>query len=732
MFFIFQNMQLYDGAKITKEETDILLLSFAMRHSLPDVALSNQLSLLNVLLPQSNLQSKYKFLQSFDFPNAVEYFYCDKCMCTLNFEENETSCPKCSTKYFKLKLKKKNQYFIYIPLKEQIEKLVKSHVYCEINQIDTDCNDITNSSVYKELRAKNVIGINDLTLTWNTDGVNLCKTSKLSMWPIQVIINELPYKTRKNNVLLCGLHYGHKKPDMNMFLEPFATELFDLSINGFNTTTYRHSDAIKIKVHAIVSSVDSVARPSIQNMTQFNGLYGCSYCFQKGERVVVGRGYARVYPFKTNIRPRSIEEHDILVKEAVDSKKIIKGVKGPTIMSIVPHQDIISSYPPEYLHSCLLGVGKLFTTEWFDSKNSEKDWYLGSQVKVFHERLLNMKPPCEVSRTPRSITENTLTASEWKFFILYYSLICLKGLLKTKYYKHWFLFVYSLNIFLRENASDQELTKAEAAIVTFVKGVESLYGKKYMKYNVHLLLHIPMFIRKFGALWAWSAFPFEHYNGVIKSLFHGSQYIPHQICKMYFRLQYIKMNSHIFYNEKCNDNVRKLFVTIMNQCKIKNCIEYDNVLRCFGKPIVRELTLVEKTVVESFLQKNITSPAKFFNRFINNQTLYHSVENKKVIKRNNSCILTNDNKIVMIKALVKTKLSHTDEWEFIILGYEMIRQGSTLCKFSNLSSNSFCQSVVKTENIICTNASRILSKCVILDFENIYYVFPLVNSVERD
>ena len=39
--------------------------------------------------------------------------------------------------------------------------------------------------------------------------------------------------------------------------------------------------------------------------------------------------------------------------------------------------------------------------------------------------------------------------------------------------------------------TEAEFTAASAAIRLFVLQVESLYGKQYMKYNVHILLHIP-------------------------------------------------------------------------------------------------------------------------------------------------------------------------------------------------------------------------------------------------
>lgn len=299
-------------------------------------------------------------------------------------------------------------------------------------------------------------------------------------------------------------------------------------------------EPINIKVHTILCSVDSVARPLIQNVKQYNGLYGCSYCFQKGEHISVGRGFARVYCYCKSIRVRTSNDHEKFVRLALERGKVIKGVKGSSIMALVPNLNIIYSYPPEYMHACIIGVGKLFGTEWFDSKNRTEKWYLGSKSTEFDNRLLAIKPPCEITRTPQSIINNKYKANDWKYFILYYSVSCLSGLMDNKYYKHWFLFVFSLSIFLKASITDVEFRLAKKALIQFVKEIEKLYGKRFMKYNVHVLLHIPMFVKNYGAIWAWSAFPFEHYNGVIKQLFHGTQCIPEQICKLYHRLQYVK------------------------------------------------------------------------------------------------------------------------------------------------------------------------------------------------
>lgn len=89
-----------------------------------------------------------------------------------------------------------------------------------------------------------------------------------------------------------------------------------------------------------------------------------------------------------------------------------------------------------------------------------------------------------------------------------------------------------------------------------------------MKYNVHLLLHIPKSIKYFGALWAWSAFPYESYNYVLRKMLHSSQFVLKQICKSYLRLQNIKYND-TFNKRNCNKEGKELLNHMLGHNKSK-------------------------------------------------------------------------------------------------------------------------------------------------------------------
>ncbi|XP_023315688.1 uncharacterized protein LOC106648128 [Trichogramma pretiosum] len=555
---------IYNGCLVNKKESELLVLATALRHNLPDVALENMLHLVDCHLPYKLHKSKYRFLKNIPNPILQRIFICQTCTNIIDFGNlSVAECTNCLKQYNKVELIKGGDFFVYIPLKDQLEEMFSSRLYKNLRK-ECEESDIVNGSVYKKLRNKNVIADDDISIQWNTDGVHFCRSSKKSMWPIIVGVNELPYKLRKNNLFLCGLWYGDKKPSFNLYLKPFVDELIKLYNDGFETITY-DKKKIHVKVHTLFFSSDSPARSAVMNMKQFNGEYGCTYCLQKGDRL---ENNARVYPF-CNSDPRTkqnylqhLQETEKLKDRKIDS---VKGVKGPSLISLIPNFNLIQACPPEYMHSCLLGVGKFLTEEWFNTENKNEPFYIGKKKNEFSKKLLEFKPPREITRTPQAIN-NDYKASEWKTFIIYTSHSCLKEYLPPKYLRHWELFIFSMAIFSKNTISDIEFEKASKALMKFVEDLQPLYEKiSFMRFNVHLLTHIPQFVKMYGALWSWSAFMYENFNGILTKLFHGTQYIPEQICKMSYRLRYIKNNSHIFSEPRDNEDVRNLFIKLMKE-----------------------------------------------------------------------------------------------------------------------------------------------------------------------
>ena len=98
---------------------------------------------------------------------------------------------------------------------------------------------------------------------------------------MQCVINELPFNIRRKHVFLTGLWFGAKLK-INTFFKVFVEECSKLANTGFMWFSKAQNKNIVSKVFCLVCSCDSAARCVLQNIKQFNGKYGCSWCLNPG------------------------------------------------------------------------------------------------------------------------------------------------------------------------------------------------------------------------------------------------------------------------------------------------------------------------------------------------------------------------------------------------------------------------------------------------------------------
>lgn len=94
------------------------------------------------------------------------------------------------------------------------------------------------------------------------------------------------------------------------------------------------------------------------------------------------------------------------------------------------------------------------------------------------------------------------------------SLPCLQGILETKKFQSYLLFVDSIFSLLKDSITQEEINACEYKLVKSVGECELLYGVSFITYNVHSLLHYYESARRTGPLWSNSAFLFE--NAIFK------------------------------------------------------------------------------------------------------------------------------------------------------------------------------------------------------------------------
>ena len=367
----------------------------------------------------------------------------------------------------------------------------------------------------------------NLALSISTDGVPLYKSSKVSMWPVFVVILNLPAMLRNNakNVILSAVWIGPEKPIMQLLLEPVASYIRKLSTAGIRIRS--PTGIRKVTAKAVMGIFDLPAKASVLSAKQYNGKYGCSVYLHPGKRLSNNsRIYSpnAVYPERT---------HDMVIANAAEAVRTGTSVNGVTgISPLTSVFNLVSSVPVDYMHAVLEGVARWLTKAWFTPSRNHKPYQLKSQEQTeLDSVLLAQCPPCEFSRPPRSIKKHLAywKASELRNWLLFYSLPLLMKFLPALFWHHYALLVCAMHILLSDRILPSQVDAAEQMLIDFCVLLPELYGESSCTANAHLLLHMAKYVRLWGPLWTHSSFGFENKNGQLKHLFHGKSQIVDQL-----------------------------------------------------------------------------------------------------------------------------------------------------------------------------------------------------------
>lgn len=340
---------------------------------------------------------------------------------------------------------------------------------------------------------------------------------------------------RRENLILTGLWYG-KDPEFNVFLKPLIEETQRLDNEKIEVEVANTIQ--KFTVRLILMSTDTPARCKVLAMTQFNGYFGCTFCYHPGVNIEGVKSSSKNkpnirYPDVANVELRKHSEiFEILNEMKQNEIDKLKGVQDATPLLLLADFDVFWGSPVDYMHCCLLGIMNLLLSLWFDSKNHNHKFYIGrpNQLKVIDKIIANLRMPRTFTRQPRSIGDlKYYKASEFLKFLLHYGPVILDGILPQMYLQHFCLFSDAIFLFSKSCISPKDFADAESSLKKFHKEFSGLYGDENLVYNTHLLIHIPHCVIKFGPIWAFSNFPFEDFNGVLKSYVSGTTDVLHQI-----------------------------------------------------------------------------------------------------------------------------------------------------------------------------------------------------------
>lgn len=663
-------------------------LELVKQHRLPHEVHANILKLINsIFIANVVPDTRYLLDDLYKSSSGISYhFYCEVCseiLPTADFHADGTvQCvhEECNHLNSMKDLRDKNSYFVTVDIPTQLKLLLNSgdvfHTLKSPAELVRECNgimtDLYGGQMYIAF-ANFVSSINNgkpVSFTMCIDGSPLFKSSGCQVWPLFLILNELPPHTRMHNLILAGFWFGDKKPNFPCFFEVFVDQMKCLSTDG--CVIEIKGEATLFYCYMIACCVDSGARGAVQEVHQHNGEYGCSWCEHFGQRVG-GNNNARMYP-TVDPKPKLRTREELLRYGATvlaENLKHVNGVTGISFLASLPQFDIVDGMIVDPLHAKYLGVARQFAKLWFGTDGIDKwcsaqhpkgvnpPYYIGNptNVKKINQLIQKLTPTVECRRMPRFMEDiKYFKARDWENFVLFTSVLLLKGILPEAYLNHWILYAQGSYLLQLRSLTAEDITLAEGLYDRFSSDIEVLYKNgdsetspetpcKQKKFNVHLLQHAGQNARRWGPDWAISCYAFESGNFDMQQMIKSNKGIPNQI------LRHISqdISRNIMKLSSCNTPATKQFLSILGKKKVAKCVI---VGKCSLLGTIR--SLIPSAEEDFILRQANLNPSLFIecSKVISNHCVFTNDTYEKASRRNNSVVRLVDKSFAVIRKIV--------------------------------------------------------------------------------
>ncbi|CAF4957099.1 unnamed protein product, partial [Rotaria sp. Silwood1] len=305
------------STRVEINATDIAssLVLLKKKHRLSTDCIKDILRLLKILGVANTPSSWYKVKELLSESKSVstEHLICPGCN---QITKSKEQCTNCSIKH-SIKL----QSFRSFSITDQLQNILINNRNIDLfykNKEIFMC-DIRDGAIYESVRADNPGEI--LSLTINIDGVQPSKGCQTTIWPILLVINEIPPNLRfkLENVVLAAVWPGPSKPsrdEVRLLFRPAIDELIHLE----NGHPFHLSDGnIHIlHVYLIGACCDKPAQALSQCISEPTAAFGCGRCEVEGFVVPTAKGghvrsFSTSYDDLDDICTRSNQRYDQLI-----------------------------------------------------------------------------------------------------------------------------------------------------------------------------------------------------------------------------------------------------------------------------------------------------------------------------------------------------------------------------------------------------------------------------------
>ena len=295
-----------------------------------------------------------------------------------------------------------------------------------------------------------------------------------------------------------------------------------------------HSLTVKKKIRCALVCVacDLPAGRKTCGFLSYNARFGCSRCWKKFSGSVGSMDFSGFD--RENWRQRTGAEHKLLAsrlqskvtKSERDEAESASGCRYSVLLEL-PYFDAPRMLIVDPMHNLFLGSAKHFLKSIFIGRGIISE----SQFELLQQRVDCITVPPDIGRIPYKIRSgfSFFSADQWKNWVVYFSLIAMRGTLSSDVLDCWRHFVQACRVLSTKQISLDKVLLGDAHLMQFCKRTQRIFGKESITPNMHMHCHLRSCIFDYGPLHGFWLYAFERYNGLLGAMPHNNHSIEVQI-----------------------------------------------------------------------------------------------------------------------------------------------------------------------------------------------------------
>lgn len=229
---------------VSEGELLLIFLKYAIFAELNHTAVMQLFKAVNCIFASNVLPDTRYFIDKLFFQTDFVKYHCICPDCnsyvgTFVRKDQQIQCNICH-KEISINGPNFNNFFATFDVKSNVKSLLERHGQYYNNVVTNRYHD---SEVYRDIydgrtyrRFVENLTLDEqnryVTFTFNCDGAPTFESSKCSIYPVQLMINELPIEVRTAETIICALWFGKSKPDMNALMEGFVNTMNEFTNCG--------------------------------------------------------------------------------------------------------------------------------------------------------------------------------------------------------------------------------------------------------------------------------------------------------------------------------------------------------------------------------------------------------------------------------------------------------------------------------------------------------------------